>query len=199
MGPLAATDLERVLEFYDGQAHVVSGGEGIEDALRAHGYRPGYAWMKFERPADASASAPTALRIEAVGADRGEDLAAVDQGGFGLPELMRPWLAALPGRPGWTCVVAYDGDAPVGGGVLFVTGADAWVGLGATLPAARGQGAQSALLARRIALAAEQGATSVTTETGVVEDGRPARSYRNILRAGFEEAGVRPNWDHPGR
>ena len=81
------------------------------------------------------------------------------------------------------------------GGALFVDGDQAWLGLGATLPEARGRGAQSALLAERIRLAAEAGSTTVTTETGVREDGRPERSYRNILRAGFEEAFVRPNWD----
>jgi GNAT superfamily N-acetyltransferase len=194
-GPLVGTDVPAVVDFFGGATHTVCGGWGIERELEEHGYAPGYAWMKFERPADASAAAPTDLRVDAVGPDRAEDFALVVQGGFGLPRVMRPWLAAMPGRAGWTCLVAYDGDAPVGGGALFVTGADAWLGLAATLPEARGRGAQSAILARRIALAAEQGATSVTTETGVVEDGRPARSYRNIVRAGFEEAGVRPNWD----
>ena len=97
-------------------------------------------------------------------------------------------------RAGWTCLVAYDGDRPVAGGAVYVDGDQAWLGLGATLPQARGRGAQSALLAERIRLAAAAGATTVTTETGVRQEGRPERSYRNILRAGFEEVFERPNW-----
>jgi hypothetical protein len=38
------------------------------------------------------------------------------------------------------------------------------------------------------------GATVVVTETGETVDGRPEHSYRNILRAGFEPAYVRPNY-----
>ena len=33
--------------------------------------------------------------------------------------------------------------------------------------------------------------------TGELEDDRPSNSYRNILRAGFREAGVRPNYRAP--
>jgi hypothetical protein len=34
----------------------------------------------------------------------------------------------------------------------------------------------------------------IVTETGDVADGRPGNSYRNIVRAGFEPAYVRPNY-----
>jgi GNAT superfamily N-acetyltransferase len=165
--------------------------------LAARGYTEGYAWMKFERDADPGASAPTDLRIEQVGPAGAFHFASVVAGGFGMPPAMARWLAALPGRPGWHCLVAYDGDTPVGGGALFVAGETGWLGLGATLPEARGRGAQSAILAERIALAARAGCTTVTTETGVRQEGRPERSYRNILRAGFREAYVRPNWVRP--
>jgi GNAT superfamily N-acetyltransferase len=85
----------------------------------------------------------------------------------------------------------------VSGAALYITGDQAWLGMGATKPEARGKGGQSALLAARIRLAAQAGCSSVTTETGVREDGRPDRSYRNILRAGLEEAYERPNWVSP--
>jgi hypothetical protein len=35
------------------------------------------------------------------------------------------------------------------------------------------------------------------TETGELEEGRPSNSYRNIVRAGFREVGVRPNYRAP--
>ena len=37
----------------------------------------------------------------------------------------------------------------------------------------------------------------VVTETGELEESRPSSSYRNILRAGFREAGVRANFRAP--
>jgi GNAT superfamily N-acetyltransferase len=193
--------LDDVVAFYAGGHHIVV--DGPEEALRARGYTPGYAWMKFERDADPGATAPTDLRLEVVGADRGRDFAVPVAGGFGMPGFMADRLARIPGLEGWTCLVAYDGDPTslraeaVAGGALFVDGDEGWLGLGATLPAARGRGAQSAILARRIALAAEQGCKLVTTETGVRQEGRPDRSYRNILRAGFREVGARPNWAAP--
>jgi hypothetical protein len=34
-------------------------------------------------------------------------------------------------------------------------------------------------------------------ETGERVPDRPSASYRNILKAGFEEAYLRPNWQRP--
>jgi hypothetical protein len=71
-------------------------------------------------------------------------------------------------------------------------------GLAATLEHARGRGCQLALLRRRIADAAVTGCRTLFVETGERVPDRPAGSYRNILRAGFEEAYLRPNWKRAG-
>ncbi len=191
-GPIE--DVGAVLAHYEGGMHIVC---GDHDGLEEHGYTPGYAWMKFARPADPDAAAPTALSIEQAGPQAGLDFALPVRTAFGMPESLDAWLRELPGRPGWTCLVAYDEGEAVGAGAMFTDGDHAWCGLGGTLPAARGRGAQSAILAARVALAARAGATTVSTETGVREEGRADQSYRNILRAGFEEAYARPNWDSP--
>ena len=68
------------------------------------------------------------------------------------------------------------------------------LGIGATLEPARGRGCQLALLRRRILDAAEAGCHTLFVETGERVPDRPSASYRNILRAGFEEAYLRPNW-----
>jgi GNAT superfamily N-acetyltransferase len=80
---------------------------------------------------------------------------------------------------------------------LFVHEGVGWLGFGATLAKYRGRGAQSAILAARIEDARKQGCPTVVTETGELEEGRPSSSYRNILRAGFREAFVRPNYRAP--
>ena len=66
-------------------------------------------------------------------------------------------------------------------------------------PEHRGRGAQGAILAGRIDRARELGLRRVATETGVPREDGPGPSYRNILRAGFEEIEVRPNLASPPR
>jgi GNAT superfamily N-acetyltransferase len=195
-------ELDAIERWYGGSPFVVAlspeaGPPDLAARLAARGFTADYAWMKFARTPDGEATAPTDLRVEGIGTERARDFASVVIEGFGMPSFMHAVIAALPGRPGWTCFVAYAGDAPGGAGALFVDGDSAWTGFGATLPALRGRGAQSALLAARIRAAAEAGCSTVTTETGVREEGRPARSYRNLLRAGFEEVYERPNWRSP--
>jgi len=106
-------------------------------------------------------------------------------------------MTALVGAPGWSVFVAFDGDEPAGCGALYVDGSVGWLGIGATRPQFRRRGAQNAILAARIGRAAELGASTVTTETGVLDGERPNQSYRNILRAGFREAYARDNWTSP--
>ena len=73
---------------------------------------------------------------------------------------------------------------------MFVAGDEGHLTFAATLPGARGRGAQSALLAERIAIAARRGLRTLTAETGV--DGA---AYRNLVRAGFVPTGTVANWD----
>jgi GNAT superfamily N-acetyltransferase len=104
---------------------------------------------------------------------------------------------AAPRRLASRWLAMADGE-PAAAGTLFVLGDCAWVALGSTLPAYRGRGAQSTLVAERIRAAEGLGCLLVLTETGAVEHGRPSGSYRNILRAGFERAYVRGNLAAPG-
>ena len=69
-----------------------------------------------------------------------------------------------------------------------------YLGMDGTLPEARGRGAQSALLATRIAAAADQGLQHLFIETGERGTGVPDKSYRNILRAGFQEVEITRHW-----
>jgi GNAT superfamily N-acetyltransferase len=112
---------------------------------------------------------------------------------YGLAPAADPTLASVPGS-GWRCWLALAGDEPIGAAGLYVADGVGYLGIGATLPAYRGRGAQTALLAGRIREAARLGCDVVVTETGERVDGRPGDSYRNILRAGFEEVAVTANW-----
>ena len=78
-------------------------------------------------------------------------------------------------------------------GATFVTADVAWLGFGATLESHRGRGGQSAMFARRLADARIAGCRLAITETGEDTPEEPNPSYRNMLRAGFELAYLRPN------
>lgn len=191
-------DVGAIAGWFAGGPHAVAvppGYVGLEEMLAAHGYAPGYGWMKFRRPdADAPAVEP-GLRVEE-SLDR-EAFALANGEGFGIPPELAYELCGFVGAPGWHCFVAWAGDEPAGSAALYADGRDAWLGIGATRPAFRRRGAQTALLAARIARARELGASTLSTETGERREGAPNQSYRNILRAGFREAYPRPNWRSP--
>jgi GNAT superfamily N-acetyltransferase len=193
MGLRSTEPLDEIAAFYGDTPWWVSDSYGLAPELEARGFTRDYGWMKFTRGVGAR-EAHSDLDVVLVGPERADDFATVVAGGFGMPDWAKPLAANVVGRPGWSCYVAYDTDAPAGAGTLYVHEGVGWLGLGATLPQFRGRGAQSALLAARIEGARRQGCREITTETGELEDDRPSNSYRNIVRAGFREAGARANF-----
>lgn len=171
----------------------------IEGWLRRRGFAEGYPWQKFRHAGQPARPAATQLAIEET-AD-GPEFAATLLKGYGMPPLLQEWVALLPGRPRWHCFVARDraGGEAVAAGALYAERGIGWLGLAATLPEQRGRGAQGAILAARMARARALGCTEVVTETGVPGPAGPGPSYRNILRAGFVPAYVRPNWERAAR
>jgi GNAT superfamily N-acetyltransferase len=197
IGVDSVEQLDAISEFYGEAPWWVYDVNGVGPALEERGFTSDYGFMKFNRgvgPREARSD----LRIVRVDEDDAHDFAGVVLGGFELPDWSAALAANVVGRPGWSCYVAYDSELPAGAGALYVHERTGWLGFGATLPQFRGRGAQSAILAARIEDARRQGCTSVVTETGALEEGRPSSSYRNILRAGFREAGARPHYRPPG-
>jgi GNAT superfamily N-acetyltransferase len=190
-------DLQAIHAWFAGGEHVVAvppEHAPLAGSLAKHGYRQVPSWMKFERSKDAPPPEPTLPVAETVDA---ADLELIFAEGTGFAEAQWPALTAIAGAPGWRCFVAWIDGEPAGMGFLFIDGEAAWCGIGMTRQAFRRRGAQSAVLAARVAAAREAGATVITTETGERVADRPSSSYNNILRAGFREAYLRPNWRSP--
>jgi GNAT superfamily N-acetyltransferase len=165
----------------------------LVDWLRERGLEPGWGWMSFRRGLEDMPAPSTSLRLVRVGQAEADAFGRIVALGYGLPEAAGLWAASAI-ELGWDCWLALDGDDPAGAAGVFVSEGVGYLGFAATLPEHRAKGGQSALLARRIRHAREAGCDVLVTETGERRDDLPSNSYRNILRAGFTEVGVRSNW-----
>lgn len=181
-------DVTAVLEWFEGAPHQFV----CDFDLSPYGYTPGWAHMKFERDDAPAPAVDTELRIEP--ADDAATVTRICAEGTGLTDVPVGWI----GAPGFACFVAWDGDEPASCATVYVEGETAWLGIAVTRPNFRGRGAQRALLSTRIDAARANGARRLATETGERVPDKPDQSYRNILRAGFREAYLRPNWLSPG-
>jgi hypothetical protein len=179
---------------------------GLPDAeaatawLRGNGFSPAYAWMKFVRdPHPPRLAEPGGVEVAELAGPGQEPFGMIAATGFALPAWASAFFTGLPGRSGWRCYIAsVDGEAQACA-AMHVHDRIAEFGIAATLEPARGRGCQLALLRRRIVDAIEAGCDTLFVETGERIPNRPSASYRNILRAGFKEAYLRPNWERASR
>jgi GNAT superfamily N-acetyltransferase len=158
---------------------------------------PRRTWAKFLRGTEPYIQRPTELVVREAKAGDAHAIAQIVCTAYGMPGMLAPWFEALVGRPGWRFVLAERAGAVAATGAVFVDGERAWLGIGATLEQHRKLGAQSALLAARIALAAQAGCSVLSTETGEAVSGEPNPSLSNIRRAGFEQVCSRINLAPP--
>lgn len=176
------------------QVHPLAAGAGLPDLLESRGLTHYNNWVKLQRGIEPLAEVATDLRIVEIEADRAESFATVLVTSFDWPKPVTPWIAQCVGRPNWRHYLALDGDAPVATAAFFVHGEDAWFDMASTLEGYRGRNAQKALIARRIDDARAMGCTRLVVETAEETSERPALSFRNVRRLGFEVAYVRPNY-----
>jgi hypothetical protein len=148
-----------------------------------------------ETPANHQMADHEDLRIAPVTKADAERWATVLADTLSMPfEAIRNMFAASVGHPQFFPYAAWDGDAIVGGGNLFVQGRIASLNTDGVLASHRRRGAQSALAAARIGKARELGCQWVTAETGVPAEGKSNSSMNNGLRAGLKLIYVRRNY-----
>jgi GNAT superfamily N-acetyltransferase len=151
-------------------------------------------WVKLFRPIGDPPAATTDLRIERVGLEHAGAIADLLVRAFDWPDAVRPWMTRIVGRPGWHHYLAFNGDTPAATAALHVTGRYGYLGPAATHPDFRQRGAQSALIARRLRDAADLDCEMLISETAEDRPDDPSPSFRNMQRAGFQIAYVRPNY-----
>jgi hypothetical protein len=171
-----------------------------EAQLAARDFSGGRAWMKFVRdPHPPRFVAPKDVEVVELSDGGQAPFGIIAATGFGLPAWASTLFARLPGREGWRCYAARIDGEPQACGAMLIHGGVAELGIGATLEPGRHRGCQLALLHRRILDAAAAGCHTLFVETGERAADRPSSSYRNILRAGFKEAYLCPNWQRARR
>lgn len=167
---------------------------GLADALAARGFHRHNHWIRLVRESGDVPVARTDLRVATLGAEHAEAFGRLEAGVFGHPPEVASWNAAVVGREGWTFVGAFDGEVLAAVAGVHVAGVAAWFGYAATRPEYRGRGAQSALIAARLAIAREQGCRWCVAETAADSPEKPNPSTHNLRRLGFRDAYERPNW-----
>jgi GNAT superfamily N-acetyltransferase len=145
------------------------------------------------RTADAKLDA--GLRVGVAGRDQAAEWASVMLSVFGFPAGHQSDMAAAAvGRPGWHCFAVWDGPDIVATAGLHLHAGTGHLFGGATVPAARNRGAQSALIAARAQAARQAGCRWIIGETGREAPGEHSPSLHNMLRAGLTLRYERENW-----
>jgi GNAT superfamily N-acetyltransferase len=172
--------------------------EDWPDVVARHGLVRRSTWVKLLRPAALDPPpAETDLRVDHAGPEHADAWARTLCTGFGMPEnphLVAFFGSATEGARGFHPWAAWDGDRLVAAALLHVVGPTAAFCGAATLPDARGRGAQSIFMARRIEAARALGATWLSAETWKEAPQQHNPSLHNLRRAGFVDVYHRDNW-----
>jgi len=169
--------------------------DDLEARLLARGLHRTNAWMKLYRDAAPPPDSSTPYRIELIDSRYITAFAELVRETFGMPPQLKPLFAGPLGRPDWHYYLAFDGERPVGSGVLFAHGGIGHLNMGATHPDYRRRGIQRALIARRIRDGIALGCHTFITETDYHSEEVPNPSYRNLTAAGFRLAYARQNYE----
>ena len=139
----------------------------IEAGFAAAGLERARSWQKFSRGrGEVIEARATDLVTREIGPEKGADFARIVCAAFDLGAAAEPWMARLPGAPGFHVFMTFEGDTPAGVGGLYIRDGVAWTDFGATVPAMRGRGAQGANLAARVRFGLERGCRALHTCTG---------------------------------
>jgi GNAT superfamily N-acetyltransferase len=153
----------------------------VRSWLAQAGFQPRMQWTRYPTLVRDNLEPPPFRTDLVVREAKVDDLAAARAatGGMMWGEYERSF-----GKQGFTHFMAFDGPRPVAIAALAVFQGLGYLTLASTAESDRKRGAQSALIAARIAKARALGCTAVATETLTMLE----HSLRNLTRAGFRVA-----------
>lgn len=180
------------------EARSVGSELGAALVKRGFGVAKRATWTKFLRGIEPPPPLESPLAVREIDERHAAALAEVLAGAHQMPPAIEGWIASLVGRPSWHAYGAFDGTTLVGGGMLFLRGGRAWLGLGGTAPSHRGKGGQKLVMAARVADCIAAGASAIATETGTPVGSESNPSHANMVWYGFSPVSYRENWTRPG-
>lgn len=173
------------------------GTTAAEDWLASRGYEPGSAMRRYLRPATTRvADSSSGVTIRELDALETEGMSHIIAKSLKLSGLATVLIFGLPEQEGWRCYSARLDGREVACGSMLTMDKLALLALDATMPAARGHGCQTALIARRLADAARAGCENVMAEVCDEHPATPA-AVSNLTKAGFLEIPGAINWGRP--
>ncbi|MBD0325809.1 MAG: GNAT family N-acetyltransferase [Pyrinomonadaceae bacterium] len=196
-GAVTAVDVEQVEEFYRSR-HMPSqidlcplADASLKELLNERGYRlHEFNNVWFQTLADYQAPEALAARVSVREADATDADAWIHAVSRGYAEHDDELMAAelkiatvFFHDPGTRCFLSLIDGEPAGGGAVFIHEGLAALFSGSTIPAARGRGAQTALLHARLRAACEAGC-----DLALIKTAPGNASQRNVQRAGFRLA-----------
>lgn len=155
--------------------------ETVRGWLAQAGFKPRMQWTRYPTLVRASLELPPFRTDLVVREARATDLAAAHEA---VGDMMWGEYERSFGKDGFAHFMAFDGTRPVAIGALAVFEGLGYLTNATTATPDRKRGAQSALIAARIAKARELGCTSLAVETLTLLE----HSLRNLERAGFRVA-----------
>lgn len=154
-------------------------------------------WAKVVRDNSPIVKMKTSLEIRTIRPGEEPALAGALCAAFGMPKTAAPWLARVAATKGWKAVAAFEGGTLIGGGLLYIRGENAWLGVGGVRPEARGKHAHRALMIERIRIASASGCNCIVTETGEPVGDESSPSLDNMYACGFTRVCGRLNYASP--
>ena len=171
-----------------------------DELRRKNHISAGPTWLKLTRDltTPTGGTAPdrgTTLQVGPTTPRQADEWASVMLRAFGMPEgPLSQMAAASVGRTDWHAFSAWDNTEMVATATMHIDRDVAQFFAGATLPQARGRGAQSALLTARSTVALAAGCRWLVAETGAEAPGTHNPSLHNMLRSGFTIQYPRQDW-----
>lgn len=155
--------------------------------LSERGLRTADEWTVLARSPGPGAEV-AGLHVGRVGPEEASKYARLYESAFALPFGQGNIAASTIGQPGWYHYAAQDERRAFAVAAMFVhEGAALFAGSG-TLGAENGRGAQTALIARRLADAAAKGCDLALVESSERLGDETPVPLRNVMRAGFRVA-----------
>lgn len=168
---------------------------GVNELLDSAGFSYYNNWCKYHKEITGHQEVPASdLTVAQVQPHETGLFSDIIKSSFQFEYDIKNLLASTYGMPGWHYYFAKDGSRPVAAASMFIKGDHALLTLAGTLPEARNRGSQNLLIATRINKAIVSGCRYVSSETAEDTPEKPSPSSRNMQRAGFSLAYLRPNY-----